>query len=162
MPVITDFQKTKICIFFILPLIISVWIRRRRGRGILTIIGLAAAVGITDFIAAREMKPFFHRSRPEYAGVPVILREGRHGRYGFPSNHAANLFAAAGFLSEAEPILLLPVAVVGLIIGYSRVYVGAHFPLDVLAGALFGWFFGAALGRLFKRVLVRAPRPPPR
>ena len=151
MPAVTDFQKTRLCLFFILPQTVAVWVWRRRWRGVRTILALATVVGTADFLTARLLKPLFHRLRPEHAGIAVVLRAGRHGRYGFPSNHAANLFSAAGFLSQTEPALAGPVAAAGAVIAYSRVYVGAHFPLDVLCGACFGLSLGWAAGRLLRR-----------
>jgi len=157
MPVLTDFQKTKIGLFLVIPAVLAIWIWLRKKRGVRTIIGLAIVVGLTDLISFRVLKPMFHRLRPEHTvGLTVVLREGHHGLYGFPSNHAVNMFAAAGFLTQAEPILAPLVAAAGVVIAYSRVYVGAHFPLDVFAGAIFGFLAGILGGIIFKKIRWRA------
>ena len=159
MPVLTDFQKTKVGLLLVIPAVLAVWVWLRGKRGVRTIVGLAIVVGITDAVSFRILKPLFHRLRPEYTkGLLVILREGKHGLYGFPSNHAVNMFAAAGFLTMAEPVLAPWVAAAGVVIAYSRVYVGAHFPLDVFAGAIFGFFAGLLGGLAFKKLMAKRRR----
>jgi undecaprenyl-diphosphatase len=78
----------------------------------------------------------------------------------FPSGHAATSFAAATLLAAAAPRLAVPVFALAAAIGFSRVYVGVHYPLDIVGGALLGVGVATAL-----RLLVRArrrSRPAPR
>jgi undecaprenyl-diphosphatase len=78
---------------------------------------------------------------------------GRGGRYGFPSSHAANVFAVWTLLAtrhrKAAPYLL----VIPLGVAYSRVYVGVHYPLDVLGGALLGVFLALGIWAISERTI---------
>lgn len=96
---------------------------------------------LSDQIAYSVIKPWVHRLRPCH---PDHLIEGARYLIGFkksfsfPSNHAANNAAMALFFSVKYPKakwVLIPIA---LAVGYSRIYVGVHFPLDVLAGFILG------------------------
>jgi undecaprenyl-diphosphatase len=87
------------------------------------------------------LKPFFARPRPCHAD-PVItwLRtiDGCGGKLGFPSSHAANTFSQAvviGTLYKPSRIYLIIFAILASL---SRVYLGVHYPLDILGGALYG------------------------
>ena len=87
------------------------------------------------------------------------------GQYGFVSSHAANTFGVAIFLTLAlrgyrpwPAILLYLWAVVS---SYSRIYIGYHYPGDILCGALLGSLVGLILWMVFRRVFLRfAPSPP--
>jgi undecaprenyl-diphosphatase len=81
----------------------------------------------------------------------------------FPSGHAQAAFGAATYVSLLYPRWSLPAALLAALVGLSRVYLGVHFPLDVLGGALFGIAFstaGFALQRRWTRRGTRTASPP--
>ncbi|MFL5967387.1 MAG: phosphatase PAP2 family protein [Gaiellaceae bacterium] len=96
-----------------------------------------AAVAVSD-LAARGLKEVFGVERPStrYA-EPKPLVHPPHDP-SFPSGHAATSFAAATVLSVAIPQLAPVWLVLAAAVAFSRVYVGVHYPLDIVAGAVLG------------------------
>ncbi|NJD68368.1 MAG: phosphatase PAP2 family protein [Candidatus Methylomirabilota bacterium] len=115
------------------------------------IIALAAiAVILLADETSQLLKDLFERTRPFHP-----LRDlTRPVSFSFPSNHASNTFALATFLSynySRSGWLCFPAAV---LVGYSRVYVGSHYPFDVVGGALWGILIGL-LGVTVVRYVMR-------
>jgi undecaprenyl-diphosphatase len=77
----------------------------------------------------------------------------------FPSGHAATSFACAALLAWLTPLPKIPLFVLAGLIAFSRVYVGVHYPLDALGGALLGLAVATALRRLVEA--RRRSRPVP-
>ncbi|MDE2491794.1 MAG: phosphatase PAP2 family protein [Elusimicrobia bacterium] len=148
LPVITDLQKRAWFVYGAAPAAAALWLWKGKRRALRVLVVAALAVGASDMIAYRVIKPLVARPRPTVAGVPVIQRAPIGGRYGFPSNHASNVATAASVLSVAYPPLTWAFAAAAFAIGYSRVYVGAHYPGDVLAGFLLGILLGWPWGVL--------------
>lgn len=142
MPVLTDLHRVPWFIYGVAPAALALWLWKGR-RGALKILVVAAlAVAASDLAAHRVVKPWAARLRPERAGVAVNVRAPANGTYGFPSNHAANAAAAASVLSVAYPGGTFAFAAIAAVVAYSRVYVGAHYPGDVIGGAILGVLIG--------------------
>lgn len=111
-------------------------------RGKILVIGLILLIIITDQTGFRILKELFERVRPCNAISDAITPLGCAGGYSFPSNHALNNFAAATFISRLFPNYKWVVFIVAALIALSRVYLGVHYPSDILGGALIGVAFG--------------------
>ena len=108
----------------------------------IAVIGLA--VGAADFIASGILKELVARPRPtrvpELEGVLHLVNDYKSGRFGFVSSHAANTMAVALLFSL---IWRKRIATVGLLLWvamncYSRMYLGVHYPTDILGGIIVG------------------------
>ena len=80
------------------------------------------------------------------------------GKYGFVSSHAANTFAIAAFLTSAlssyRPWAGIVLYLWAFISSYSRIYIGFHYPGDILCGAILGLLIGLLLWIVFQRIIV--------
>lgn len=120
--------------------------------------GLRAAVAVAAAgIAVQVVKHLTCRARPEFPGAGTFFHGvpcwgAVWGLFSFPSGHATTASALAVALGLRVPALRLPAAVGVAVVMVSRVYLGAHFPSDVVAGATLGAIAG---------VLAAAPSGPP-
>ena len=107
------------------------------------------AVVLADW-SATGLKALFDRPRPplRYA-EPKTLVHNPHDA-SFPSGHAATSFAAATMLSFAFPRFAPFLYVLAAVVAFSRVYVGVHYPLDVIGGALLGALIAVGLWLLVR------------
>jgi undecaprenyl-diphosphatase len=105
------------------------------------------AVALADW-SAMGIKALVDRDRPpvDYAEPKTLV--GVPHDASFPSGHAATSFAAATMLSFAFPRLAPALFLLAAAVAFSRVYVGVHYPLDVIGGAVLGVLVAIALRRL--------------
>lgn len=111
---------------------------------------LLSTLGVAWFVSERVMKPFFARLRPFFvmeSATPLTLAF----TYSFPSTHATIAFACAVLFSHKEPRLRVLFYILASTIAFSRVYLGYHYPIDILAGALLGWGIGTTITILFQK-----------
>jgi undecaprenyl-diphosphatase len=148
-PRITDLHQKPAFLIALIPFLIF-WFWKKRIDALKWFFIAALSVSLSDVVAYRIVKPMFLRERPQFSGVQYVLRTNEHRGPSFPSNHATNMFAAAVILTFALPTLSPLFFLLAIAVSYSRVYVGVHFPLDVLAGALVGCLVALFVERLFR------------
>jgi diacylglycerol kinase family enzyme/membrane-associated phospholipid phosphatase len=114
-----------------------------------------ASIAVTSLVVNQGLKRVMRRPRPPLRDVPAVRRVRVPPlTTSFPSGHAASAAAfTAGVAAELAPVAP-PLAVLAAAVGTSRVYVGVHYPLDVLAGAI----AGAGIGTLTRRIWPVLPR----
>lgn len=133
--------------FYAVLLGFIIW--RFKYKAVYILLAIAFVILLADQFTSSFMKPFFERFRPchepDLAGM-VYLVEGCGGKFGFASSHAANTFGLATFIYLIFHKIYKHVGWLflwALIVSYSRIYLGAHYPLDILVGAgigiLIGW-----------------------
>jgi len=155
--------------YFLLPaavaiLMLLVWGGRRMW---VVLVVAVVAVALSD-LGTDLIKAALHRTRPCHVIPNVHLLAGCTRSFSLPSNHASNMFALAtvGWLSFRRWRWVLLLLAGG--VAYSRVYLGVHYPADVLAGAVWGgaigWGCSVLAARLWPdRITARTspPRPVP-
>lgn len=153
MPYLTDFHKTPIGIFSILAL--TAWFfYKHRQKSFKVVLMLGLALALSDLITYRVFKAYYQRPRPEFVLQDVTLRTHQHRGTSFPSNHASNNFAAATVLSLYFPPWAPLFVGVATLVAFSRIYVGVHFPADVVAGSMLGAFIGFLLYILVENLIL--------
>jgi undecaprenyl-diphosphatase len=136
---------------------LTFWLFRYRPRQavwVFAFVGLA--VGAADRVSSGAIKPLFERPRPCHVQALKpqlrLWKQNCGGKYGFVSSHAANAFAFVTVwwrivgTRGSLPVWLLLWAV---LVSYSRVALGVHYPLDCLVGGLVGWFCGTLACQLY-------------
>ncbi|MBQ2188817.1 MAG: phosphatase PAP2 family protein [Bacteroidales bacterium] len=135
-------------------------------KGLGVLLGVAVAITFSDQIASHLFKPMVMRLRPCHDPLTkdlVYLPDGHcGGLYGFMSSHASNTFALASLIymtmkKHYSKIgwVMFPWAAV---VSYSRIYMGAHFPGDVICGAALGVLLGFGIGYLTRFVISSAAK----
>jgi undecaprenyl-diphosphatase len=111
----------------------------------------ASAVPLTIATALVEhpIKATFRRRRPFISIVRAIVVGKKPGTWSFPSGHSASAFAGAWLLRQHFPRLTPLLYTMAALVAFSRVYLGDHYPSDVVTGSALGHLFAVLFGRLF-------------
>lgn len=146
-----------------IPLYISVLyfvIKRWKREAIWVVLALILCIVISDQISSDLFKNLFKRLRPSHAenlkGLVHLVKGYSGGKYGFASSHAANAFGFAllSSLLVKRKIFSYAIFAWAFITAYSRIYLGVHYPLDILGGVVVG-----SLAALSCFVVIRKYRP---
>ena len=155
---------TQMWVWIPLYLLLIYWTVKHYGKRCWWIfLAVALVVLCSDQLASHVCKPLFHRLRPCYnpdlQGLIYLPKGMAGGQYGFVSSHAANTFAVATFLTAALRKKYKWMGIVlylwALISSYSRIYIGYHYPGDIVCGAVVGILVGLILWKVFQLVVVR-------
>lgn len=135
--------------------------KKYKWQGLWVVLGVAVLITCSDQLSAHVFKPVFQRLRPCYDPLIqdlVHLPKGKPGgHYGFISSHACNTFALATFITLIMKKFYKKIGWLmftwAAVVSYSRIYMGVHFPGDIICGAIVGVLLGLGIGHLLQRKL---------
>jgi undecaprenyl-diphosphatase len=135
-------------------------IKEYKMRGLIMILTIGVIIALSDQTASGLIKNAVQRLRPSrdpmLAGLVHLSKAGAGGKYGFVSSHAANVFAVTGFLGfvldRKFNWLKYTLVVWAILVSYSRIYNGVHYPGDVIGGALVGFFYAWVFAILYLKI----------
>ena len=133
-------------------------IKNYKKQSILIILGIILLIVCSDQVSSGIFKPLFERPRPchnEAIKDLVHLPDGRcGGAYGFISSHACNVFALAVFMTNILKRYYRKIGWVMFVwaslVAYSRIYMGVHYPGDVIVGAAVGAIIGWLIFKAYR------------
>jgi undecaprenyl-diphosphatase len=131
-------------VWLAITLVLIILDRRHLRAGARVVVALLLAYAVTDGL----IKPLVARTRPFELPTATRVIDRRPATYSFPSGHAAASVAAALTLTHVWPRGRPVLWLLALLVSFSRIYVGVHYPLDVIGGALVGLACAWAAGRL--------------
>lgn len=155
-------MSTWIPLYFIL----AWWIWEQRGGKMLfwTLVAIGLLIALTDQLSVHLFKDLIQRYRPTHnhdigSEVLTVLNpqglEYRGGTFGFVSSHAANHFGIATFiyllLRPMWWVWALLLFVWAAVVSYSRIYLGVHYPADILGGAVLGIVLANVVHLVFRK-----------
>ena len=131
----------------------------------MTLVAVALAILMADQICAHVIRPYIGRLRPCNPDNPIfeyitLVKNIHPGGYSWPSCHAANTFALATLLSCVMRSRRFTAMIFSwaVIVSLSRLYVGVHYPTDLLCGAAFGSVFGYLALQIVSTLYTSLPR----
>ena len=145
--------------------ILYVLFRNFNGRVVLySLVAMGMVLLLTDAVSSHFIRPVVARLRPSNLENPIsemihIVDNHRGGRYGFPSSHAGNSWGLVFFvgLLLRRRVLTTFLACWALLLCYSRLYLGVHYPGDLLAGMLLGAVVASLVYYVFWRTTKVVP-----
>lgn len=150
MPIITEEHNQMI------PIVIA-WLSLiifggKKGR--ITALLVVVLITLSNYLSSEVIKPLVGRVRPCFVveGVRLLIEQSRS--HSFPSSHATNNAAWAALLSVKYPRFKWVFIFIAGMVAYSRIYIGVHYPSDLIAGALLGFACAFFVLYLEKRVVI--------
>lgn len=146
-----------------LYLLLIYWAVKQYGKRCwLVFLAVSLVVLCSDQLSSHVCKPFFHRLRPcyntDFQDLIYLPKGLAGGKYGFVSSHSTNTFAVAAFLTPAlcnyRPWPAIMLYLWAFLSSYSRIYIGYHYPGDIVCGAVLGLLIGLVFWKLFQLFIV--------
>jgi len=122
-------------------------------RGIRVVRRTILPLSVASILVEYPIKAFFRRNRPFIAFIQTIVIGKKPGSWSFPSGHSASAFAGAWLLSRDFPSQGPFFFLLAALVGFSRIYLGDHYPGDVLSGALSGMALAESVQRVQQAVV---------
>ncbi len=145
---------TKKAYIFFLPLFLWFFLKNRKNALIVLVLAFASLL-IADW-SANTLKHYFERIRPCNTLEGVHLLVGCSNSFSMPSNHAANAFAfVTPFFITFKDRMRYGLVIVAFFVGLSRVYVGVHYPSDVIVGGVIGVALAIFMSILYTKTYER-------
>ena len=148
-------------------LVIGMMVYKFHWQSLIMIVFIGLVIFLTDRISAGLIKPWIGRIRPSHEpgleGLLHLVNGYRGGIYSFVSSHAANAFGVATFLwliLRKDINWIWVMFIWAAIFSYTRIYLGVHYPLDILGGGVLGVIIGLLvykLGRIMPKRLSPVP-----
>lgn len=149
MPIITNIKYFRIPMIVMLAALAIFGGGKGRSAVLLALITLT----ITDQFSSTILKPWIGRIRPCHVveGARVIV--GCGNSLSFPSGHATNTMAAAILFGSFYRRALIPALVLSIMVSYSRIYIGIHYPFDIIGGWIIGGGIAFGMVTLYRKAL---------
>lgn len=169
-PILTALHQQKWCLVSVAAVaVVALWKGDRRAR--LWVVAALLSVGASDLVCSKGIKRFVERQRPCQSvalgdtgalpfNVRVVNPDRCPGSRSFPSNHAANMAAlgiVCGWFTRGRKRWLW--GLLPLVIGYTRIYLGYHYPSDVVGGWVVGALIASMVLALARKALDSAQSP---
>jgi undecaprenyl-diphosphatase len=141
--------------------LILYFVYTQKKKAILSILTIALLVGLADYTSVHLFKNVFLRYRPchnlEIQNLIHLVNNHCGGQYGFISSHASNVFSIAVLSSFIirNKFFTISLLIWAILVSYSRIYLGVHYPLDILAGAIWGTFLAFVAYYLYLKLRIR-------
>ena len=152
--------------FYLFLVVLVIYHYRRNG--VVMVLLVALLILLADQLASGLLKPWVERLRPSHepglSDLLHIVNDYRGGRYGFVSSHAANVFSLAFYFyfTARDKIRWLPYVLFpwALFVAFSRVYLGVHYPTDILVPFIFSIIIAWLISRIYFLVIERLNKKP--
>lgn len=153
------FYATKTLTWLPLYLVITFYLFKEFGwqQALFTLLFISLMIAASDQGSVHFFKNVFQRLRPchdpDLAGLVHQVNGKCGGRFGFISSHASNTFAMAIFISSLFKRKWLWIGMItwATFVSYTRIYLGVHYPGDILGGAIWGVLVGYVLYKIYKK-----------
>ena len=149
MPIITNIRHFRIPIIVMLAALALFGGGKGRSAVLLALITLT----ITDQVSSTILKPWIGRIRPCHVVEGARVITGCGNNLAFPSGHATNTMAAAILFGSIYRRALLPALVLSVLVSYSRIYIGIHYPVDIVGGWIIGGGIAWGIVNLYHKAL---------